>query len=151
MDQKDDIHSAPVPNGAKNRLNREIVAFVFFLCLSFAFWYLNSLSKDLEAEVRYPLVINNLPKEKVPDAGIPSRLNLVLSGPGYSILGQKLKGVNYPLTIDFSKNAVRSSRNGKTQKYYVAISGLIKDFNTQIKSDCKIVSMKPDTIFITLK
>lgn len=151
MSRKDDIQQGTITGGSKRKLNRDIFAFAFFLVLSFAFWYLNSLSKDLEADIRYPLVINNIPKDKVPENAIPERLNLVFAGPGYSILKQKLTGVNDPLIIDFQKNAVRASRNGKNQKYYIATSGLIKNFNNQLKSDCKIVSLKPDTIFITFK
>lgn len=151
MDQKDDIRTETISGGKKKQLNRDFLAFLFFLLLAFVFWYLNSLGKDIEADIRYPLVINNIPKDRTPETGVPDRLNLVLSGPGYSILKQKLTGVKDPLTIDFTKNAIRASRNGKTQKYFIATSGLIRNLNTQLGSDCKILSLKPDTIFITLR
>ena len=150
MHRKDDIRSNSDRKKVSKFLNRNIFAFAFFLVLSFFFWYLNGLSKDIEAEIKYPVVFKNFPKEKVSATVLPEKLSIVLAGPGYSILKQKLGGTKIPLEIDFSKSAIKTSRTGKSQKYFIASSGLIKNFNSQLKSDCKIILLKPDTIFITL-
>ena len=37
-------------------LNRELPVFAFFLLLSFVFWYLNELSKELQGSINYPVL-----------------------------------------------------------------------------------------------
>ena len=48
-------------------INRDVVVFAFFLFLSFGFWYLNSLGKEIEADIRYPVKYINIPKDRVID------------------------------------------------------------------------------------
>jgi len=45
-----------------NGHDRDIVIFGFFLLLSFIFWYLNSLEKEVEYSIRYPVRYVNLPE-----------------------------------------------------------------------------------------
>ncbi len=131
--------------------NRNFMVFAFFLLLSFIFWYLNSLGKNLDTNIRYPVRYTNMPKDIAEAEDLPSRVYLYLTGPGYSILQMKVTGNNSPLTIDFSKVSYRPARNGNPADYYIVTSGLIQNLNSQIKSECRITSIKPDTIFFSLK
>ena len=45
-------------------INRDVVVFAFFLFLSFGFWYLNSLGKEMEADIKYPVKYINIPKDR---------------------------------------------------------------------------------------
>ena len=74
----------------------------FFLLLSFVFWYLNSLEKDVEYDIKYPVRYINLPEERMLSEDLPSRLDLYLKGPGYSILKLKLSGNRSPVILDVS-------------------------------------------------
>ena len=131
--------------------NRNFMVFAFFLLLSFIFWYLNSLGKDLDTSIRYPVRYTNMPKDKGLADDLPSRVYIYLSGPGYSILQMKATGNNSPLTIDFSRVSYRPTRNNNTADFYFITSGLIQNLNSQIKSECRITSIKPDTIFFSFK
>ncbi len=131
-------------------VRENIIVFAFFLFLSFVFWYLNSLGKDLEADIRYPVTYINPPKNKAVDDNLPSRLYLYLKGPGYSMLQLKMSGNRSPVVVDFSKVPYKQFHGDESSSsYYLVTSGIIPDLNSQLKSLCKISAVKPDTLFFT--
>ena len=58
----------------KKFLNRELPVFAFFLLLSFVFWYLNELSKELEGTINYPVRYINPPKERIVTGELPAKI-----------------------------------------------------------------------------
>ncbi len=130
-------------------INRDVIIFAFFLLLSFIFWYLNSLGKIIESDLKYPVRYINLPKERVLSEDLPSRLDLNLKGPGYSILKLKLSGSRAPLILDISTINYRRVPGSNTLSYYFLSSGLIQTLKNQLRTECEIVSLKPDTLFFT--
>lgn len=131
-------------------INRDVVVFAFFLFLSFIFWYINSLGKEIEAGIRYPVQYINLPVEKVIAEETPVKLNIYLKGPGYSILKLKVSGKRTPVLVDISKVNYLRVPGSKSLSYYIVTSGLTKSLTIQIRSGCEITSIKPDTLFFTL-
>ena len=131
-------------------IKRDIAVFAFFLFLSFIFWYLNSLGKEIEAGIDYKVKYTNLPKERVIAEDQPSHLNLFLKGPGYSILKLKISGNKAPVMIDLSKVNYKRAPGEKALNYYIVTSGLAKSLNVQMRSGCEITSIKPDTLFFNL-
>jgi len=132
-------------------INRDVSVFAFFLFLSFIFWYLNSLSKEFETGIRYPVRFINLPRERVITDSPPARLNLFLKGSGSSILKLKLKGKKTPVMIDISKVNYKRVPGSKDLEYFILTSGLTKSLTVQLRSGCEITSIKPDTLFFTLQ
>jgi hypothetical protein len=130
-------------------IDRDVIVFAFFLLLSFIFWYLNSLGKNIESDLKYPVRYTNLPKERVLSVDLPSRLDLELKGPGYSILKLKLSGRRAPLVLDISTINYRRVPGSNTLSYYFLSSGLIPKLKNQLRTECQIVSIKPDTLFFT--
>lgn len=146
-------HGIRLENLTKKRviaINREVVVFTFFLLLSFAFWYLNFLGKEAEAGIKYSVRYTNLPKERVISEEQAVKLNLYLKGPGYSILKLKVSGNRTPVIIDISKVNYKRVQGSKSLDYYILTSGLVKSLTVQIRSECEITSIKPDTLFFTL-
>jgi hypothetical protein len=129
--------------------NREFVVFAFFLLLSFIFWYLNSLRKVIETDLRYPVEYINPPRNRAVTGDLPPRLTLNLKGPGFSILKLKISGHRAPLIVDFSKVTYKRVPDSQTPDYYVVSGGLIKNFSKQLRSEFEIISVKPDTLFVT--
>jgi len=127
-------------------LNRELPVFAFFLLLSFVFWYLNELSKELKGTINYPVRYINPPKDRVVTGEIPDKLEMELRGPGYSILKVKLSGSRAPMVVDFSKLSPRRLP-GAMPHYYLVTSGLISSFSKQMHADFEILSIHPDTLF----
>jgi len=133
----------------KGVINRDVVVFAFFLLLSFFLWYLNSLGKEAEADIRRPVRFINIPRGRILNDNAPERVNLSLKGPGYSILKLKYPGKRTPVTIDLAKTTYKRVPESKTLDYYILTSGLTKTFTVQLRSGCDVTSVKPDTLFIS--
>ncbi|HEX2919997.1 MAG TPA: hypothetical protein VHO50_02410 [Bacteroidales bacterium] len=131
--------------------NRDLFVFAFFLLLSFVFWYLNSLDKEVEAVIRFPVKYSNIPKGRIIEESQPARINLYLKGSGSSVLRQKLSGKKTPLTIDISKVNYKRVSGSKEPDYYLVTSGLSRSLAMQLRSEFEIVSIKPDTLFFSLE
>ena len=131
-------------------ISRDIAVFAFFLFLSFIFWYINSLGKEVEAGIQYHVKYTNIPRERVITESSPDDLNLFLKGPGYSIIKLKFSNKKSPVIIDISKVNYKRAPGGKTLNYFIVTSGLTKSLNVQMRSGCEITSIKPDTLFFTL-
>jgi hypothetical protein len=127
--------------------DRDVVIFGFFLLLSFVFWYLNSLEKDVEYSIRYPVRYVNLPEDRVLADDLPLRLELYLKGPGYSVLKLKMAGNRSPVILDISSVNYRRVPGSRALNYYVVTSGLIPKLRNQLRTECDITSVKPDTLF----
>ncbi len=150
MKEKNEIASEYFTKKRVKFLNKDITVFAFFLLLSFLFWYLNSLGKEIEADVRYPVRYINIPEGQVIVEEQPARLNLSLKGPGYSILKLKLSGKRKPIIIDVSSVSLKRVQAGTGLNYFIVTSGINKSLITQLKSDCELTSVKPDTLFLIL-
>jgi hypothetical protein len=138
--------------GKERKLTRkDIAVFAFFLCLSFVFWYLNSLGKNLETDINYPLKYTNIPKDWNLSKNMPDKVSLFLSGPGYSILQMKISGRHSPLVVDLSGVNYHHAQNSKSADYYIITSYLIPKFNSELKSECKVTAIKPDTLFLSIR
>lgn len=131
------------------RIDRDAVIFSFFLLLSFALWYLNSLGKDVDYAIKYPVKYENLPEGRMLVEDLPSRLELYLKGPGYSVLKLKLAGNHDPVVLDVSTINYRRVPGSRTLNYFIITSGLIPELRNQLRADCEITSVKPDTLFFS--
>ena len=131
------------------KIDRDVLIYAFFLFLSFIFWYLNSLGKEIESDVKYPVRYINIPKERVLTDGLPAKLDLYLKGPGYSILKLKLSGNRAPLVLDISAIDYTRVPGSKTLNYYILTSDLIPNLTNQLRAECRINSIKPDTLFFS--
>jgi hypothetical protein len=147
--RKDEIRTEHAKKGVGG-INKDIVVFAFFLFLSFVFWYLNSLGKDIEIGIKYPVKYTNLPKEKIIVDDPQVKLTLYLKGKGSSILKLKLSGGKTPVEIDISKVGYRKVPGSRNPDYYIVTSGLAKSLSVQMRSACEVTSVKPDTLFFTL-
>jgi hypothetical protein len=126
---------------------KDVIIFAFFLFLSFIFWYLNSLRKDIEIDIKYPVQYINPPKDRVISNDPPSKLIFSLKGPGYSIIKLKISGNRAPVVIDFSKVTYKRLPDSGLSEYYIVSSGLARNFRQQLRTDFEIISVKPDTLF----
>ena len=150
MKRKHDKRTENLTKKDVSVINRDGFIFVFFLFLSFVFWYLNSLGKEIEAGFRYPVKYTNLPREREIIEEPPVILNLFIKGPGYSILKLKLSGNKTPVLIDISKVNYKRVTGSKAFNYFIVTSGLTSSLTVQLGSGFEITSIKPDTLFFTL-
>lgn len=133
----------------KEGINRNVATFIFFLILSFALWYINSLGKDSEADIHVNISFINVPKGLTISDNAPSRVDLTVKGPGFSILKHKFPLTQNTLVIDLSATVYKRVPESKSLDYYIISSGLVKPFSVQLRSDCSVVSLKKDTLFLS--
>lgn len=151
MEGKRSIWPFGISGKGVRSFNKELLVFAFFLLLSFIFWYLNSLRKEIEVDMRYPVRYINTPRDRSISTEMPEKLTLNLTGPGYSIIKLKLSGNRAPLVIDYSKVTWKRVPESKTSDYFIVTNGLIANFSRQLRSEFTIVTIKPDTLFFTLQ
>jgi hypothetical protein len=132
-------------------LKRDVVIFAFFLLLSFFLWYLNSLRKEIETDIRYPVRYINPPAGRIAVGDLPQTMVFNIKGPGYSLVKLKLTGRRSPVSVDFSKVSYKRVPESQPPEYYIVSGSLISSFSKQLMSEFQILSIKPDTIFVTFQ
>lgn len=132
-------------------INRDVFVFAFFVLISFIFWYLNSLDKEVEATIRLPVKYTNLPRGRVVTDEDPERLNLYVKGTGSAVLRRKMSGRKNPVTIDISKVNYKRVPGSRDPDYYIVTASLSRSFRVQLRSEFEITSVKPDTLFFRLE
>jgi len=141
----------PVKDSGKEpgKGNRDSIIFILFLFLSFIFWYLNSLSETAVTDIRYPVRYINIPGDRTLVTELPQKLDLYLKGPGYSILKLKVAGGRRPVVIDISSVNYLRVPGSSNLSYYVVTAGLIPKLAGQLRAECEITGIKPDTLFFS--
>jgi hypothetical protein len=139
--------------GIRKRLNinRDVFVFAFFVGLSFIFWYLNSLDKEVEATIRLPVKYTNMPRGRSVTEENPERLNLYVKGAGSAVMRRKLSGRKNPVVVDISKVNYKRVPGSKEPDYFIITSSLARSFRVQLRSEFEITSVKPDTLFFRLE
>lgn len=132
---------------AKKKLfNRNVAVFTFFLLLSFIFWYINALSKNINGTVNFPVRYTNFPENLALVNELPDKLKLEVQGPGYSILKARISGNKTPLIIDVKNSGLEVSGEESDLEFFIYSYNLRESFIRQIRSDFEINSVIPDSI-----
>jgi hypothetical protein len=148
--EKDETRPGSLKSKRGGTINRDLAGFAFFLFISFIFWYLNFLGKDTEASVSYPVKYARIPAQRTLISQNTDHMSLNLKGTGYSIIKLKVRGTTNPLSIDLSKANYKRVTGSREMNYFILTSGLSRTLALQLRSDCEVVSIKPDTLFFTL-
>jgi hypothetical protein len=130
--------------------NKDVVVFAFFLLLSFLFWFINSLGKEIESDIRYEVEYVNPPEKRVVASGSRPDIFLFVKGTGYSVLKLKFSRRKPPVEIDISKVSYKRVSARNPVEYYIVTSGLIKNLKVHLRSGCEVTAIKPDTLFFSL-
>lgn len=127
-------------------LNRNVAVFSFFLLLSFIFWYINALGKNITGSVNFPVRYINFPENLALVNELPDRLSLELEGTGYSILRARISGNKTPLIIDVDNAGLSVKNNENELEFFIYSYNLRESFLRQLRSNFQINSISPDTI-----
>lgn len=130
----------------KRILRREVAVFSFFLLLSFIFWFLNALSKEMTGRIDYPVRYINFPEDRALVNELPDYLSLMVTGPGYSIVQTKMGGRKEHLNIDLDKAGIRMVEDRDRFSFYILTFSLREQLSSQMRSEFSISSIVPDTI-----
>lgn len=121
-----------------NKVNRELLMFLFFVFLSGIFWLIMTLNETFEQEIMVPVRYVNIPKNAVLTSGETDTLRVQVSDRGISLLTYLYDKSPQPLEIDFMKYA---GENGTGR---VSSSELQKLLNGRLSASANVVSVKPD-------
>lgn len=127
-------------------LRREVAVFSFFLVLSFIFWFLNALSKEMTGRIDYPVRYFNFPEDRALVNELPDYLSLQVNGPGYSIVQTKLGGSRDHLNIDLDKSSIKIQEDRDKLRFYILSYSLREQLSDQLRTDFSILSIVPDTL-----
>lgn len=131
----------------KNFLSRvkskELLTFLFFLCLSFLFWILQSMNEEAEATYRIPVRYRNVPEDIVFTTTPPATLALRLKDKGIILLNYSLGKPFQPIDIDIQPYL--SHNKGTIQVKEEQLIALLKK---QLNVSSTLLSLYPDTLLI---
>lgn len=122
--------------------SKELLTFLFFLCLSFLFWILQSMNEEGEANFVIPIEYKNIPEGVVLTQTPPDELRLKLRDKGIILLNYSFGNRFTPLVIDF-----KQYENNKGIIYLQSdqLGALIKK---QLNPGSTILAIRPDTVAI---
>ncbi len=128
----------------KLRNNKQAV--IFFVCLSIAaiLWFLNSMEKDYNTALSYPVKYVNPPDNLFLSNNPPQKLELNVQLHGFTLLRHKLSLSVSPVIIDLKT----ITRNAEKQNniYKIPSETLINKINPQISKEISINSISPQEI-----
>ena len=130
------------------RFNRKLIVFLFFLLLSTIFWLLNELSKNSTTTITYPVMYTNLPRDKILVRELPSRFDLIIEAPGFTLLKYTLSNRLVPLVFNVDAYPPRIMSGEDSEKYYILTSSARERLARQLRSDVQVLSISPDSLIM---
>ena len=93
------------------KFDRNLPVFLLFLCLSTAFWFLQTIQESTEVILPYRLTIEDLPKDVVFTGDMPSEVQVVYSSKGWNAFYYKFMRNDDPeLVIPFKEVNQKSGK-----------------------------------------
>ena len=93
------------------KFDRNLPVFLLFLCLSTAFWFLQTIQESTEVILPYRLTIEDLPKDVVFTGDMPSEIHVVYSSKGWNAFYYKFMRNDDPeLVIPFKEVNQKSGK-----------------------------------------
>lgn len=120
--------------------SREFLIFLFFLFISFVFWYLMTMTGEYEMKYSPKVRLKNLPKEMIVIEPLPERIDVTLRDKGDKLVEYRARGRFKELVVDFAQypNVMgRTAIHGKELEKLVAAN---------LSSSTHIVSLSLDTL-----
>ena len=118
--------------------NKEFLIFLFFLCVSGAFWMMLTVTETYEAEYAVPVRMINVPKGVVVTSDMDDTVKVTLRDKGYVLFAYKHGGFLRPIDIDYN------SYSKLKEKGTVTAADLQKRIYHMLMTSSRIVSVKPD-------
>lgn len=120
--------------------SREFLIFLFFLFISFVFWYLMTMTGEYEMKYSPKVRLKNLPKEMIVIEPLPERIDVTLRDKGDKLVEYRARGRFKELVVDFAQypNVMgRTAIHGKELEKLVAAN---------LSSSTHIVALSLDTL-----
>lgn len=120
--------------------SREFLIFLFFLFISFVFWYLMTMTGEYEMKYSPKLTLQNVPEEMMVIEPMPERIDILLKDKGDKLVEYRARGLFKELVVDFKQY---SNVMGRTAIYGKELHKLV---SMHLASSTQIVSLSLDTL-----
>jgi len=120
---------------------KEYFIFLFFLLLSFGFWFLQSLQQDYERKIELPLRYKNVPQEWALSESNPKKITILLKDKGTTLL-------YYSWNSNFNPVDINIPGLPRLSEYSLNISRNVLEtaVSKQLISSTSIMSIEPREI-----
>jgi hypothetical protein len=134
----------------RNDLKRNNRPFIFIICLiiASALWLIRAMEKSYETTVLLPVRYTNIPKNNVLVNPPPSKLEVKIKAPGFTLIRHKIGLTITPISLNI--RAFATLENGQLQAtaFTILTDNFIPQITDQINQDIIVLDVSPDTLYI---
>jgi hypothetical protein len=122
-------------------ISKNVLSFLFFLFLSFCFWFANALNKERETNINLPVRYIGLPQDIAITNRPPNTIVITVAEEGLRLFSYRRSNIT-PLILDVNKNFDGQKKMviGREQIY----SGL----SSKLLATTSVIKINPDSIVI---
>lgn len=132
--------SKRIKNFLLSKQSREFFVFLLFFVIAGAFWLLQTLNDDYEAELTMPLRLRGVPDNVVITSEPPSSLRVKVKDKGIVLLNYMLARNFFPLVVDFADH------KGVNNRVKIYANEFERTIMSQLNASTRLISIQPDTL-----
>ena len=117
--------------------------FIGFLIASFLIWLLITFSKEYTSVIKYNVVYNNIPQDKLLQETPIKKIDVAIKATGFKILRSKI--INKTIDLDAS-----SLKRKKSDTYFFLVKDQITRIQKQLLFGVEIQEITQDTLYLNL-
>jgi len=127
------------------KANKKLFIYLFFVCMSTIFWFLNALSKEYTTNVVFPVRYVDFPKGKILTNKLPAHLTLRVKSYGFELIRYKFMSL-MPITLGVNvlSNSIIEQQN--LNKYSLLTSKIKNRISNKIGTPLSLLDIKPEVI-----
>jgi hypothetical protein len=127
----------------REKYQQRLLLFLFFILLSFIFWFIRALNEVYQSDITYPIKYTKFPADKILTGKLPTQLKLRVEASGMNILARKLHLNVKALKFNVESFSLQKSGNNS---FYI-LTKQVKEFIMEDLENIKILSISPDTLY----
>ncbi|MDR0371607.1 MAG: hypothetical protein LBH80_07130 [Prevotellaceae bacterium] len=124
-------------------ISKNVLSFLFFLFLSFCFWFANALNKERETNINLPVRYIGLPQDIAITNNPPNTITITVAEEGLRLFSYRRSNIT-PLLLDVNKHLDGQKRMviGREQIY--------SSLSSKLLATTSVIKINPDSIVIEI-
>jgi len=131
----------------KIAFKKKALIFGFFLLIAVVIWFMNILSNNYTAEIKYPVRYFNYPSQKMEIGNPPEELTIKVNAQGYTLLRFQLSSKYSSLNFNLNSFTMYRLPGSDSSVFYLQTSYARDYIRNQLSRDFELISIEPDTLF----
>lgn len=129
-----------VKNFLLSKQSREFFVFLLFFFIAGAFWLLQTLNDDYEADLSMPVRLRGVPNNVVLTSEPPSEVKVRVKDKGVVLLNYYVTRNFYPINLEFN------DYKGANNHIKIYATEFEKSILSQLNASTRLLSVRPDTL-----